>query len=173
MSKEKEILEEEIQETEQTTEDTTETTETEETVSKKQYDDLNDKFVRLAAEYDNFRKRSAREREAAHSDAVSHVVKALLPTYDNLERALKVETSDAEYKKGVEMTMTQLVDSLKSIGVEKITADIGTEFDPNFHNAVMHIENEELGENVIAEIFQQGFKIGDKVIRHAMVQVAN
>ena len=173
MSKEKEILEEEIQETEQTTEDTTETTETEETVSKKQYDDLNDKFVRLAAEYDNFRKRSAREREAAHSDAVSHAVKALLPTYDNLERALKVETSDAEYKKGVEMTMTQLIDSLKSIGVEKITADIGTEFDPNFHNAVMHIENEELGENVIAEIFQQGFKIGDKVIPHTMVQVAN
>ena len=174
MSKEKEILEEEIQETEQTTEDTTETTETEETIiSKKQYDDLNDKFVRLAAEYDNFRKRSAREREAAHSDAVSRAVKALLPTYDNLERALKVETSDAEYKKGVEMTMTQLIDSLKSIGVEKITADIGTEFDPNFHNAVMHIENEELGENVIAEIFQQGFKIGDKVIRHAMVQVAN
>ncbi len=174
MSKEKEILEEEIQETEQTSEDTTEATEqVEETISKKQYDELNDKFVRLAAEYDNFRKRSAREREAAHSDAVSYVVKALLPTYDNLERALKVETSDVEYKKGVEMTMTQLVDSLKNIGVEKITSDVGTEFDPNFHNAVMHIENEELGENVIAEVFQQGFKIGDKVIRHAMVQVAN
>lgn len=174
MSKEKEILEEEIQETETDAEDTTEATEQlEETVSKKQYDELNDKFVRLAAEYDNFRKRSLRERESAHSDAVSHAVKALLPTYDNLERALKVETSDAEYKKGVEMTMTQLVDSLKNIGVEKITADVGTEFDPNFHNAVMHIENEELGENVIAEIFQQGFKIGDKVIRHAMVQVAN
>lgn len=174
MSKEKEILEEEIQETEQTSEDTTEATEqVEETISKKQYNELNDKFVRLAAEYDNFRKRSAREREAAHSDAVSYAVKALLPTYDNLERALKVETSDAEYKKGVEMTMTQLVDSLKSIGVEKITSDVGTEFDPNFHNAVMHIENEELGESVIAEVFQQGFKIGDKVIRHAMVQVAN
>ncbi len=174
MSKEKEILEEEIQETETDAEDTTEATEQlEETVSKKQYDELNDKFVRLAAEYDNFRKRSLRERESAHSDAVSHAVKALLPTYDNLERALKVETSDAEYKKGVEMTMTQLVDSLKNIGVEKITADVGTEFDPNFHNAVMHIENEELGENVIAEIFQQGFKIGNKVIRHAMVQVAN
>lgn len=174
MSKEKEILEEEIQETEQTSEDTTEATEqVEETISKKQYDELNDKFVRLAAEYDNFRKRSAREREAAHSDAVSYAVKALLPTYDNLERALKVETSDTKYKKGVEMTMTQLVDSLKSIGVEKIISDVGTEFDPNFHNAVMHIENEELGENVIAEVFQQGFKIGDKVIRHAMVQVAN
>lgn len=174
MSKEKEILEEEVQQAEQTTEDTTETAEqVEETVSKKQYDELNDKFVRLAAEYDNFRKRSAREREAAHSDAVSYAVKALLPTYDNLERALKVETSDAEYKKGVEMTMTQLVDSLKSIGVEKIDSDVGTEFDPNFHNAVMHIENEELGENVIAEVFQQGFKVGDKVIRHAMVQVAN
>ena len=174
MSKEQEILEE-VQENEQTAEDTTETTETaeQETVSKKQYDELNDKFVRLAAEYDNFRKRSAREREAAHGDAVSRAVKALLPTYDNLERALKVETSDAEYKKGVEMTMTQLVDSLKSIGVEKITANIGTEFDPNFHNAVMHVENEELGENVIADVFQQGFKIGDKVIRHAMVQVAN
>ena len=91
----------------------------------------------------------------------------------NLERALKAETADAEYKKGVELTMTQLVESLKGIGVEKIMADPGTEFDPNLHNAVMHIENEELGENVIAEVFQQGFQIGGKVIRHAMVQVAN
>ena len=100
-------------------------------------------------------------------------MKALLPTYDNLERALKAETADAEYKKGVELTMTQLVESLKGIGVEKIAAEPGTAFDPNLMNAVMHIENEGLGENVIAEVFQQGFQIGDKVIRHAMVQVAN
>lgn len=136
-------------------------------------DALNDKHLRMAAEYDNFRKRSQREREAIHAEAVAYTVKALLPTYDNLERALKAETADAEYKKGVELTMTQLVESLKGIGVEKIPAEPGTAFDPNLMNAVMHIENEELGENVIAEVFQQGFQIGDKVIRHAMVQVAN
>lgn len=136
-------------------------------------DALNDKHLRMAAEYDNFRKRSQREREAIHAEAVAYTVKALLPTYDNLERALKAETADAEYKKGVELTMTQLVESLKGIGVEKIAAEPGTAFDPNLMNAVMHIENEELGENVIAEVFQQGFQIGDKVIRYAMVQVAN
>ena len=136
-------------------------------------DALNDKHLRMAAEYDNFRKRSQREREAIHAEAVAYTVKALLPTYDNLERALKAETADAEYKKGVELTMTQLVESLNGIGVEKIAAEPGTAFDPNLMNAVMHIENEELGENVIAEVFQQGFQIGDKVIRHAMVQVAN
>ncbi len=136
-------------------------------------DALSDQHLRMAAEYDNFRKRSQRERDAAYQEAVAYAVKALLPTYDNLERALKAETADAEYKKGVEMTMTQLVDSLKGIGVERIDAAPGTAFDPNKHNAVMHIESEELGENVIAEVFQQGFAIGDKVIRHAMVQVAN
>ena len=120
------------------------------------YNDLNDRYLRMAAEYDNFRKRSQREREQAYTDAVSRAVTALLPTYDNLERALKAETADTEYKKGVELTMTQL-----------------TAFDPNFHNAVMHVEDENLGENVIAETFQQGFQIGDKVIRHAMVKVAN
>ena len=128
------------------------------------FDALNDQHLRLAAEYDNFRKRSQRERESLHAEAVAYAVKAMLPTYDNLERALKAETADAEYKKGVELTMTQLVESLKGIGVEKVMADPGTEFDPNLHNAVMHIENEELGENVIAEVFQQGFQIGGKGI---------
>ena len=132
-----------------------------------------DNYLRLAAEYDNFRKRSQREREQAYTDAVSRAVTALLPTYDNLERALKAETADTEYKKGVEMTMTQLVESLKGINVAVIDAAAGTAFDPNFHNAVMHVEDESLGENVIAETFQQGFQIGDKVIRHAMVKVAN
>lgn len=136
-------------------------------------DKLNGQHLRLAAEYDNFRKRSQREREGIHSEAVTYAVKALLPTYDNLERALAAETADAEYKKGVELTMTQLIESLKGIGVESVGAASGVAFDPNLHDAVMHIENDELGEGVIAEVFQQGFKIGDKVIRHAMVQVAN
>ena len=127
----------------------------------------------MLAEYDNFRKRSQREREQAYTDAVSRAVTALLPTYDNLERALKAETADTEYKKGVELTMTQLTESLKGINVTVIDAAAGTAFNPNFHNAVMHVEDENLGENVIAETFQQGFQIGDKVIRHAMVKVAN
>ena len=140
---------------------------------KAKFDELNDRYLRMAAEYDNFRKRSQREREQAYTDAVSRAVTALLPTYDNLERAIKVETADAEYKKGVEMTMTQLTESLKGLNVTVIEASAGTTFDPNFHNAVMHVEDEALGENVIAEVFQQGFQIGDKVIRHAMVKVAN
>ena len=124
------------------------------------YNDLNDRYLRMAA-------------EQAYTDAVSRAVTALLPTYDNLERALKAETADTEYKKGVELTMTQLTESLKGINVTVIDAAAGTAFDPNFHNAVMHVEDETLGENVIAETFQQGFQIGDKVIRHAMVKVAN
>ena len=123
------------------------------------YNDLNDRYLRMA--------------EQAYTDAVSRAVTALLPTYDNLERALKAETADTEYKKGVELTMTQLTESLKGINVTVIDAAAGTAFDPNFHNAVMHVEDESLGENVIAETFQQGFQIGDKVIRHAMVKVAN
>ena len=140
---------------------------------KAKFDELNDRYLRMAAEYDNFRKRSQREREQAYTDAVSRAVTALLPTYDNLERAIKAETADTEYKKVVEMTMTQLTESLKGLNVTVIEASAGTTFDPNFHNAVMHVEDEALGENVIAEVFQQGFQIGDKVIRHAMVKVAN
>lgn len=140
---------------------------------KTKFEELNDRYLRMAAEYDNFRKRSQREREQTYSDAVSHAVTALLPTYDNLERAIKAETADAEYKKGVELTMNQLTESLKGLNVTLIEASGGTAFDPNFHNAVMHVEDESLGESVIAEVFQQGFRIGDKVIRHAMVKVAN
>ena len=140
---------------------------------KAKYEELNDRYLRMAAEYDNFRTRSLRARELAYTDGVCRAVTALLPTYDNLERALKAETADAEYKKGVELTMTQLTDSLKGLNVTVIEASAGTTFDPNFHNAVMHVEDEALGESVIAEVFQQGFQIGDKVIRHAMVKVAN
>lgn len=138
-----------------------------------QYDELNDSFLRMAAEYDNFRKRSTRERESTYADAVASAVKALLPVYDNLERALAQPTEDAAYKKGVELTQTQLLDALKSLNVTPTEDAPGTVFDPNLHNAVMHIDDEELGENIIAETFQRGFMIGDKVIRHSMVKVAN
>lgn len=137
------------------------------------YNELNDRYLRMAAEYDNFRKRSQREREKAHSDAVSHAVTALLPTFDNLERALQAETTDTEYKKGVELTMTQLTKSLNELGVTPIASEPGTTFDPKLHNAMMHVDDDTLAENVIAEVFQKGFRIGDKVIRYAMVKVAN
>ncbi len=131
-----------------------------------------DKFLRLCAEYDNFRKRTQKEKDAIYSDATANAVKALLPVYDNLERALKQETADEAYKKGVEMTMTGLLKALESLGVTEIDA-VGQSFDPNIHNAVMHIEDEALGENTVVEVFQAGFMLGEKVIRFAMVKVAN
>lgn len=131
--------------------------------------DLN---LRLAAEYDNFRKRTQKEKEQSYDNGKSDAILKLLPVYDNLERALQQETSDAAYKKGVEMTMTELVKILNGLGVT-IFGETGDSFDPNLHNAVMHIQNEELGENVISQVFQKGFRLGDKVIRFAMVQAAN
>ena len=136
------------------------------------YNAEHDSYLRLAADYDNFRKRTVKEKEASYGNGKADAVAKLLPVYDNLERALNQPTEDAAYKKGVEMTMTELVKILNGLGVE-IFGDIGDAFDPNFHNAVMHVENEELGENVIAQVFQKGFKLGDKVVRFAMVQVAN
>jgi len=131
-----------------------------------------DKYLRLAAEYDNFRKRSAKEREMIYSDARIDAISKLLPVYDNLERALKMECSDESYYKGVEMIMTQLTDALNGMGVKEIPA-VGEPFDPNRHNAVMKIEDPGLGENMIAEEYQKGFAIGDRVIRFSTVVVAN
>ena len=131
-----------------------------------------DQFLRLAAEYDNFRRRSQKEKESAWSDAKADTAAAFLPVYDNLERALKQETADEAYKKGVEMTMTQLKEVLTKLGIEEIPA-LGEPFDPNLHNAVMHVEDEGAGENTIVDVFQTGFKSGDKVVRFAMVKVAN
>ena len=136
------------------------------------YNAEHDAHLRLAAEYDNFRKRTIKEKEASYGNGKADAVAKLLPVYDNLERALNQPTEDAAYKKGVEMTMTELVKIFTSLGVE-IFGNVGEEFDPNLHNAVMHIDSEELGENTIAMVFQKGFKIGDKVVRFAMVQVAN
>ena len=136
------------------------------------YNTEHDAYLRLAAEFDNFRKRTIKEKEASYGNGKADTLAKLLPVYDNLERALNQETADAAYKKGVEMTMTELTKLFTGLGVE-IFGNVGDSFDPELHNAVMHIENEELGENTIAAVFQKGFKVGDKVVRFAMVQVAN
>ena len=131
-----------------------------------------EQFLRLAAEYDNYRKRTAKEKESLWTDAKADTVQAFLPVYDNLERALKQDTADEAYKKGVEMTMNQMKEVFAKLGVTEIDAQ-GKPFDPNLHNAVMHIEDDSLGENTVAQVFQAGFMLGEKVIRFAMVQVAN
>ncbi len=130
------------------------------------------KFLRLAAEYDNFRKRSQKEKESTWADAKAETIKAFLPVYDNLLRALQQETCDDAYAKGVEMTLTGLKEILSKLGVEEIPA-LGEHFDPNLHNAVMHMEDETAGENTIVEVFETGFRAGEKIIRFAMVKVAN
>ena len=134
--------------------------------------EANDKYLRLMAEFDNYKKRSARERENIYTDIRVDTVTKFLPVYDNLERALNAETADEAYKKGVEMTFQQLLDVFKKLGVEEIAAE-GQPFDPNFHNAVMHVEDESVGENMIVQELQKGFRLGDKVIRFSMVKVAN
>ncbi len=131
-----------------------------------------ERYLFLAAEYDNFRKRTQREKSEIYQTALADAAKKFLPVYDNLLRALQNETADEAYKKGVEMTMNELVKILASMGIEPFGA-VGETFDPNKHNAVMHVEDEALGENVIADLFQTGFMMGDKVIRFAMVKVAN
>ena len=134
---------------------------------------LNDRYLRLRAEYDNFRKRTEREKAAIYDDATSLAVTEILPLADNLERALQLEECSVEdLRKGVEMVQTQLHTSLTKL---KITAvgEVGEAFDPNLHNAVSHIEDETLGENVISAVYQKGYKRNEKVVRPAMVQVAN
>ena len=134
--------------------------------------ELEDKYKRTLAEYQNFRTRSQREKEGTYSDAVAATIAAFLPVLDNLQRAAAAESKDPDFKKGVEMTLKGYQELLDKYSVVP-TAEVGQEFDANFHNAVMHIEDEELGENLVAEIFQQGYKMGDRVLRHAVVKVAN
>ena len=136
------------------------------------YNAEHDTYLRLAAEFDNFRKRTIKEKEASYGNGKSDAVSKLLPIYDILERAVNQPTEDAAYKKGVELTMTELVKIFTGLGVE-IFGQPGDSFDPALHNAVMHVEDESLGENTIAQVFQKGFKLGDKIVRFAMVQVAN
>ncbi len=136
------------------------------------YNAEHDARLRIAAEFDNFRKRTVKEKEASYGNGKADAVAKMLPVYDNLERALNQQTQDAAYKKGVEMTMNELVKIFTALGVEIFGAP-GDTFDPTLHNAVMHIDSEEHEENTIAQVFQKGFKVGDKVVRFAMVQVAN
>lgn len=131
-----------------------------------------EKYLRLCAEYDNFRKRSQKERESLYTDIKADTLLKFLPVYDNLERALAQSTADEAYRKGVEMIMAQFNTTLEKLGITEIEA-LGKTFDPNMHNAVMHVEDENFGENEVVEVFQKGFKLNDKVIRFAMVKVAN
>ena len=137
-----------------------------------EYAALNDKYLRLCAEYDNFRKRSQKEKDSLYADIKAETLKKFLPVYDNLVRALDQSTEDEAYRRGVEMIMTQFNTTMERLGVTEIES-LGQKFDPAFHNAVMHVEDEEKGENEIVEVFQKGFLMGDKVIRFAMVKVAN
>ena len=139
----------------------------------KQLDSVKDQFVRLTAEYDNYRKRTTKEKDNIYQDAKADTIKAFLDVYDNLERAAAAEGGeDSPHKKGLEMIFAQYKDILKKLGVEEISAK-GQPFDPEKHNAVMHIDDESFGENEVAQVFQAGFQMGDKVIRYAIVQVAN
>ena len=137
-----------------------------------EYAALNDKYLRLCAEYDNFRKRSQKEKDNLYADIKAETLKQFLPVYDNLVRALDQSTEDEAYRRGVEMIMNQFNTTMERLGVTEIES-LGQKFDPAFHNAVMHVEDEEKGENEIVEVFQKGFLMGDKVIRFAMVKVAN
>ena len=179
MAKEKKAQEEQVEETvvEETAETETPAEEapaepTREEQLEAELASEHDKFLRLAAEYDNFRKRTQKEREALYTDVKANTVASLLPVYDNLERALAAECTDEAFYKGVEMTMNQLKSIFESIGVSEIPA-VGEKFDPNFHNAVMQVESEDAESGTIVAEFQKGFKLGDKIIRFSMVQVAN
>ena len=134
-------------------------------------DELNDKYLRLAAEYDNFRRRTAKEREGIRADAYSDAVSSLLPVVDNLERAAAFTEADKVHE-GVAMTLRAFTETMEKLGIT-VLGTVGETFDPELHNAVMHEDNEELPENVITDVFQKGYKMGDKVIRYAMVKVAN
>lgn len=134
-------------------------------------DVMKDRLLRITAEYENYRKRTAKEKEGIYSDAYVDVLKEVLPILDNLERAVAAEGSLEDLRKGIEMTIKGCQDSFTKLGVEEI--DASGEFDPNLHNAVMHIEDENLGKNIVAEVFQKGYKKDEKIIRHTMVKVAN
>ena len=178
VEKDIEIKDNELENDAQSAEDNKEEKNAEPTVeeqlaaAKKEIEVLKDKYLRSVAEFDNYKKRTIKEKEASYGNGKADAVAKILPVYDNLERALNQPTEDAAYKKGVELTMNELVKILTSLGVEIFGAP-GDTFDPNLHNAVMHTEDESLPENTIAQVFQKGFKIGEKVVRFAMVQVEN
>lgn len=149
-----------------------ETEEHQDMVPKQDYDELDDRYKRILAEFENFKKRSGKEREGLYNSILSDVVEVILPVLDNLENAMKVETQDEEYKKGIELVLKQFQEVLASKGVVEIKA-VGETFDPELHEAVSSIQDENLGEKEIAQEYRKGYKIGNRVIRHSMVVVAN
>ena len=138
----------------------------------KMVSDASDKYLRLAAEYDNFRKRTAKEKESLYGDAKADTIKPLLAVYDNLERGIAQYDESDVHRQGLELICKQFMTVLEKLGVQQIEA-LGQPFDPARHNAVMHVEDESAGENTVVEVFQQGYALGDKVLRFAMVKVAN
>ena len=159
-----ETLEEEVLKNEESEED-------------KKLDELNDKLLRLSAEYENYRKRTTKEKEVLYENAKANTVAAFLPLFDNIEKAIKLKPQDKSgewkaFSEGVDLMKKQMEEILTSLGVMAIDAQ-GEEFNPEWHNAVMHVEDDSVGEGIITEEFQKGFKIGDKVIRHSVVKVAN
>lgn len=173
-NEEKQIPEEEVTEAQElpAEEETQEEATPEINPFEEKYNTEHDNYLRLAAEYDNYRKRTLKEKEASYTNGKADAVAKLLPVYDDLERALNQPTQDEAYKKGVELTMQELVKIFSGLGVE-VFGSPGDVFDPNLHNAVMHTESEEFPENTVTQVFQKGFKLGDKIVRFAMVQVAN
>lgn len=173
-------LEEEVLESEENTQETSEEAEevpkeeeqSEEEKLKSELSEQKDKYLRVMAEYDNFRKRTAKERLELISTAKADAVTQILPVIDNFERALSAQTQDETYKAGIEMIFKQFGEVLKNLGIEEINP-LGETFDPNVANAVNQIEDDNLGENEVAQVFQKGYRIGDKVLRYAMVVVAN
>ena len=165
--------EEEIKNMQEDTEkETKESKENKEMITKEEYEELNDHYKRILAEFDNFKKRSQKEKESLYNSILSDVIEVILPVVDNLENALKAETTDENYKQGIELVLKQFKDVLKSKGVEEIPA-LGEAFDPELHEAVSMIQDENFGEKIIAQEYRKGYKIGNKVIRHSMVVVAN
>lgn len=138
----------------------------------KQLDELNDRLLRTMAEYDNYRKRSIKEKDAIYPQAKADTVEKFLPIIDNFERAMQAECADEAFKKGMEMIFQSFMKAMTDLSVEEI-GKVGEQFNPDLHNAVMHIEDETLGENVVAQVLQKGYRIGERVVRYAMVQVAN
>ena len=163
---------EEVLEKKENTETEVKETNTEENAIKAELDETTDRLKRLMAEFDNFKKRSAKEREGLYNSILSDIVSSLLPVVDNLENAVNVSTEDENYKQGVELVLKQFKDVLTSVGVQEIET-VGTTFNPEYHEAVSSVQDESLGEKEIKEVYRKGYKIGDRVIRHAMVVVAN
>ena len=170
--KEKIENEQEVKETKENKEEKEKKNKHKDMVPKQDYDELDDRYKRILAEFENFKKRSSKEREKLYSSILSDVIEVILPVVDNLENAVKVETKDENYKQGIELVLKQFKDVLTSKGVEEIKA-IGETFDPSLHEAVSSIQDETKGEKEIVQEYRKGYKIGSKVIRHSMVVVAN